>query len=158
MLQAILITAYKDFDSLIDIVSYFHEGFEIYIHIDKKHKPSKEIIDRINSFPQVKLLSFKYKVNYAGRNHLRCILHLAEEALKSEHVEYFHVISGQDFPVKPLSYFHKFVEENKSKDYLENFSLPNNQWQNGGMDRLELFSFYDLFDSKKHLSIIKMHL
>ena len=104
MNQAILITAYKNFDQLIDLDTYFNSGFEIFIHIDKKQHPSPDCIKKLYSFPQVKLVSLKYKVNYAGRNHLKSILHLSEEALKNKDNNYFHVISGQDFPVQPLFY------------------------------------------------------
>ena len=83
MKQGILITAYKNFEHLLDIVSFFDERFEIYIHIDKKSVINEGIIETIRSLPQVKLVSRKYKVNWGGINHLKCILHLAEEALKS---------------------------------------------------------------------------
>ncbi len=154
MNQAILITAYKNFDQLIDLVAYFNSGFEIFIHIDKKQNTPPDYLKKLYSFPQVKLVSFKYKVNYAGRNHLRSILHLSEEALKNRDNYYFHVISGQDFPVQPLSYFIEFGKKNKDSNFLEYFEMPNPQWENGGMDRVELFGFYDLLNAKTHLRFI----
>ena len=154
MTQALLITAYKNFNQLIELADYFDKGFEIYIHIDNKQTISSEYLQKLHSFSQVKLVSFKHKVNYAGRNHLKSILHLSEEALKNKNNYYFHVISGQDFPVQPLSYYFEFAQKNKETNFLEYFEMPNPQWENGGMDRLELFSFYDLLDAKKQLRII----
>jgi hypothetical protein len=42
MKQAILITAYKDFDYLIDFAkSLSNQGLRVYVHVDKKMKISK---------------------------------------------------------------------------------------------------------------------
>jgi hypothetical protein len=154
MKQAVLITAYKDFSLLTDILNYFSgDTFEFYIHIDKK---SKSDIENIKNIPtnNLKLLSRKFKINWGGINHLKCILLLAEEALKNKEIIFFHLISGQDFPVKELSYFD--VISNKKKDYLEYFEMPAKCWKNGGMDRVELYNFYDILDAKKHQKIISI--
>lgn len=148
-MQAILITAYKNFAQLTDIIQFFNAGFELYIHIDKKHKPDDSIINELQKYPQVKLISFKYTVNYAGLNHLKSILYLSEQALLNPNVQYIHSISGQDFPTKSLQYFQSFVKQNKTTNYLQYFKMPNKQWENGGMDRIELYNFYDVFDAKK---------
>ena len=46
MKQAILITAYKHFDHLYDIVTYFDDRFAIYMHIDKKTVVKANVIKR----------------------------------------------------------------------------------------------------------------
>ena len=81
MKQGILITAYKDFDHLLDIASFFDSNFEIYIHIDKKSVVAYNIIDSLHSLPQVKLVSRKYKVNWGGINHLKCIFDTPTDCL-----------------------------------------------------------------------------
>ena len=121
MKQGILISAYKNFDHLIDIVSFFDENFEIYIHIDKKSKVDGSIINTLHSFNIVKLISRKYLVNWGGLNHLKCILHLSEVALKSQELETFHLISGHDYPIKDISYFKDFFKTNKEKDFFSYF-------------------------------------
>ena len=47
MKQAILITAYKNFNHLIDLIDFFDDDFEIFIHIDKKSILEKTTIDNI---------------------------------------------------------------------------------------------------------------
>ena len=150
MKQGILITAYKNFEHLLDIVSFFDERFEIYIHIDKKSVINEGIIETIRSLPQVKLVSRKYKVNWGGINHLKCILHLAEEALKSKELQTFHLISGHDYPIKDCSYFIDFFKKKGNNNYLSHFEMPLKQWANGGMDRLEFYNLYDVMDAKKY--------
>jgi hypothetical protein len=152
--QAILITAYKDFRHLIDIINYFPpEGFEFYIHIDKKSKEDINILKNIKS-NNIKLVSKKYNVNWGGFNHLKCILFLASEALKNENIDYFHLISGQDFPIKGINYFQKGF--NLEKDYLGFIEMPVPYLKFGAMDRLEYFNFYDLFNAKKYPRVLKI--
>ncbi|GAA3641117.1 beta-1,6-N-acetylglucosaminyltransferase [Flavivirga jejuensis] len=153
MKQAILITAYKNFDHLIDIVTFFDNDFELFIHIDKKIKVEKRIIDKIKNIDNVKFLSREYSINWGGLNHLKAYLLLAKAALKNQENKYFHLISGQDFPVKDLSYFKNILNAPKLYDHLEFFEIPSSIWknQNGGLDRLEYYNFFDLIDAKKHI-------
>lgn len=152
MKQGILITAYKDFGHLMDIASCFDANFEIYIHIDKKSDISQDIMGRLQSFEQVKLVSRKYVVNWGGINHLKSILHLAKIALKSKELKVFHLISGHDYPIKKPAYFIVYFKSNPS-NYLSYFKLPSEKWPNG-MERLEYFNFYDWLDAKKYRHII----
>ncbi len=153
MKQAILITAYKNFKHLIDVVDFFDETFSIYIHIDKKSRIPQEVYKKLNNNSNVKLLSQKYTINWGGLNHLKCILFLAEIALKNEKTQFFHLISGQDFPIKDCLHFKKMESATKSNDYLEYFEIPNKQWgnENGGLDRVTYYHLFDVFDAKKHI-------
>jgi len=143
MRQAILITAYKDVPALIELVQSFGDGFNFYIHIDG----GKNIdVSTLRVFNNVKIYD-RYKVNWAGINHLKAILLLTDEALKNEENTFFHLITGEDFPIKSKS---EFLLLDQSKNYLENFKLPNDSWAgNGGLDRLAYYYLYDLFDAKK---------
>lgn len=148
MKQAILITAYKNFFHLKEIIEFFDENFELYIHIDRKSKISKKELISLRSYDIVKLVSQKYKVNWGGFNHLKSILFLTEEALKNHEILYFHLISGHDFPIKSKNYFLKFFE-NKKNEFINYFEVPKKGWANNdGMDRIEYFNFYDLLDAK----------
>lgn len=86
-------------------------------------------------------------VNWGSFNHLKSILFLSEQALDDKRNGYFHLITGQDFPIKPTRYF--FEELDTQKDYLEYFEMPEKRWPgNGGMDRLEYYLPYEIFDYK----------
>lgn len=147
MKQAILITAYTNFKHLLEIIKCFNSSFEFYIHIDKKSKASK-ILNVIKAQKNVKYINSKYSVNWGGYNHLKCILHLVNLALNNEDIQYFHLISGQDFPTKNPEYFTEFLTKNYGKDYLSYHEFPTDRWPNGGIDRIEYFNFYDVFNAK----------
>jgi hypothetical protein len=143
MKQAILITAYKDIPALVDLIQCLGAEFNFYIHLDR----SKNLnIESLSEFDNVRVFNH-YKVNWAGINHLKAILLLSSEALKNKENYFFHLITGEDFPIKSRS---EFAHLDISKNYLENFKLPNDSWAgNGGLDRLAYYYLYDVFDAKK---------
>ncbi|WP_279254351.1 beta-1,6-N-acetylglucosaminyltransferase [Candidatus Seongchinamella marina] len=149
--NAILITAYKNFDQLVELIRCFDldEDFNIYIHIDKRKRPDKVVTQKIESFSNVRLVSFKYSVNWGGLNYLKSYLHLSSEALKDQKNTYFHLITAQDFPASPISEFRKLLDCSEQKDYMINQRIPNKNWKGGGMERIEYFHFYDTFDVKE---------
>lgn len=148
MKHGILITAYKDIKQLKKLIGSFDDDFLLYIHIDKKSKLTTYDIETIRNSKNVAFLSQQFNVNWGGINHLKCILLLSKEAVKNTSIEYFHAISGQDFPVKTCNSIKSFLSENKGKEYLEHFELPAKNWANGGMDRISYFNFFDLFNAK----------
>ena len=142
---AILITAYKNVHQVIDIITYFDDRFHFYIHFDKKQLPQG--IDRLKAFSNVSVFS-RYTVNWGSINHLKAILFLSKEALKDPENNYFHLISGQDFPTRPVSHFFdtSLIENN----YLQHFPLPTKEWSgNGGLDRYAFYHLYDWIQGNK---------
>jgi len=142
MKQAILITAYKNFEHLKELIRFFDDPlFSIYIHIDLKSNINQEELITLQG-PNVKLVN-KYKVNWGGVNHLKSYLLLSELALENPDNSYFHLITGQDFPVKTLNKFKLFLkrEETIRRGYLRYERLPNKNWFRGGMDRLMYYNF-----------------
>lgn len=150
MKHAILITAYTNFEHLKDIVECFDVHFEIYIHIDKKSDIDSNTLEHLTTYSQVQLVSRKYNVNWGGINHLKCILYLAEEALKHPAVERFHVISGHDYPIKHNSYFIDYFNSHQQENYINYHELPSPKWPNGGLERLEYYNLYDVLDAKRY--------
>lgn len=149
MKQAILITAYKNYHHLEEIIQCFDANFELYIHLDKKSKISDIELANLRKYDTVKLLEQKYKVNWGGFNHLKSILYLTEQALKSSDSYYFHLISGHDFPIKKNTYLVDFFKNN-DKEYIECHSIPRIGWaNNGGLDRIEYYNLFDVLNAKR---------
>jgi hypothetical protein len=148
MKQAILITAYKNYHHLEEIIHCFDANFELYIHLDKKSKISDIELAKLRKYDSVKLVEQKYKVNWGGFNHLQSILYLSEQALKNPDNSYFHLITGHDFPIKKASYFVDFFKNNNN-EYIDYWTIPKiGGADNENMDRIEYYNFYDLWDFK----------
>ena len=160
MKQAILITAYKDFEQLKDLIREFDKNFNIYIHLDKKSTFKEKEINLIRKNDRVKFFDKKYKINWGGINHLKSYLLLAEKALMDVQNTHFHLITGQDYPIKNTEYFKKLLFNNTEDklDYLEYFKMSVSSWENGGMDRLVYYNFYDLFNFKSFFGKKCIHL
>lgn len=150
MKHAILITAYKNLSSIQNIIDFFDaDKFNFYIHIDKKSKLDGEIL--MKSYKNV-FVSSKYVVNWGGTNHLKAILELCIEALKDSQNQIFHLITAEDYPIKPEKCFMKLETD---KIYLEYMEIPSILWSgNGGMDRIDYFNFFDTFNAKKKLGLL----
>lgn len=148
MKQGILITAYSDFENIIDLLNFFDDDFYFFVHIDKKSTISDYLKVQIISDNKVKLLSQDFSVNWAGINHLHAILLLCKEAIKYPELEYFHLISGSDYPIKSLSYIKDFFKKNRSNNYIHSEPLPLKIWKHGGIDRVEYFHLYDYINAK----------
>lgn len=149
MKQGVLVIAHKNFEQLKKLIEFFDDDFYLYIHLDKKSKFSKAEIEALQTTRNVSFLSKQLSVNWGGGSLLKAILLLSKEALKNESIEYFHLISGQDFPVKSCAYMKNYLIEHRGKDFLEHFELPAERWvYDGGLYRVLHFHFYDLFNAR----------
>lgn len=151
-MQAILITAYKNYNHIEDLIHFFDESFNIYIHIDKKSLISKEDIQKLSLDKRVKYLSQEHKINWGGINHLKAILELANIAIENPENSHFHLITGHDYPIVSLDEFHKFMKNNQDRDFMEYFTLPYSNWPENGMDRLSRYNMYDWVDGRTGLN------
>lgn len=136
MKQAILITAYTQLEFLKEIIDFFDDDFDFFIHIDKKSKIGNlSFLDR----PNVKVYS-KYRIQWGSENHLRAIVFLMEEACRIGGYSYYHLITGSDYPIQPLAEFKScFGVENKY-NYMEWYELPRASWvMEGGLERVKYY-------------------
>ena len=161
MKQAILITAYKNYHHLEEIIHCLDANFELYIHLDKKSEISEVELATLREYKIVKLVEQKYKVNWGGFNHLKSILYLTEQALKNPENQYFHLITGHDFPIKNSDYFADFFKKNKNLEFINYFNFPDatSGWPgNNGLDRIEYYNFHDIWNFKiqKHYEKITL--
>lgn len=136
MRQAILITAYHDYQQLKRLVDYFDSDFEIFIHLDQR---SPRLPDNIRSLSNVHIFQ-RYRVYWGSTNHLRAILLLMREALKDKGLVFFHLITGNDYPIPSLSAFSSFCEAHRNDNFLEFFKLPRPLWDSeGGLARVNYY-------------------
>jgi len=79
------------------------DWIHIFIHIDKKF----EITQFVKSVPQNKNITFldnRIEVNWGGFSQVQATLNLLDASLQfGEHFDRFCLLSGSDFPIKPLN-------------------------------------------------------
>jgi hypothetical protein len=54
---------------------------------------------------------------------------------------YFVLISGQDFPLRPVDEILAFFEEAGTRSYVEHWPLPTPRWRFGGRDRTDFYTY-----------------
>ncbi len=147
MKHAILILAHDNVQHLNDIVRWFDDDFDIYIHIDKKSN-----IDHSQLPCNTNLHIYKkYYIHWGGINIIKATLFLLRKASSLYSYNYYHLISGSDIPTKDINCFKSFFL-NSTHSFVDYFPLPYKNWiGNGGMDRITKFWFFNnLTDIRKH--------
>lgn len=159
-LWTLVIQAHKNFEQLYHLVEYFRTDCYVFIHIDKKSDFKQEQITQLKKMDQVKGVYEKYSVHWGGFSILESELFLIKEAMKYSEIAYFHLISAQDYPIKPLSFFVSFFSHS-DKDYLSFEHVPNQNFDKNTYWRYDYYFPFDYFqrtekDHKRIDKIIKL--
>ncbi len=97
-MHAVLITAYKDFDTLAALIDRLRaDEFTVLVHIDAKSDVPKGFVESL--VEREIFVSRRHRIDWGSYTHLRAIVDLMSEALRDPDVEYLHTISGQDWPL-----------------------------------------------------------
>lgn len=145
MKHAILITAYENWDYLLQFVNKFNRCFNIYIHIDAKSDFPLFYKQRLEEIENVMYINQVYKINWGSMAHVDAILHLCKKAYQNPQNQMFHLLSGCDFLTQSAECVRNL---NSQYSYMEWFSLPDNRWENGGLDRIRLYHHLDRLNLK----------
>ena len=125
--HAYLILAHKSdyvFRSLLRMID--DERNDIFIHMDKKNPTYKESetagIVRKSRVYHCKPL----KCTWGAFSIVKAELSLLHLATGTDHYSYYHLLSGQDLPIKSQDTIHKFLELNSGKEFIGFDSLQFN--------------------------------
>lgn len=104
--QCVVITAYKEPETLRELLRILNEKFYCFVHIDKKVEVEFESVK--SEFRDVSFIS-KYEVNWGGYEHLRGIVDMLAQTLDYKY-SYVHIISGEDFPTQDVGEIERYFE------------------------------------------------
>ncbi len=148
MKHAVIILAHKDYSFLCRLVNYFTNDCELFIHVDKKSVITPKEINQLSAYSQVKYVCQKYAVHWGGFTMLKTELYMLRLAMKLSTVDYFHLLSGQDYPVKPLKLFLSYFEKNKGRSFLDFNHIPFFERDGNTNIRFQYYMPYDFIDGK----------
>lgn len=149
-MQGIIITAYKNLDQVAELAGLLAQKFYVYIHVDRRVDSAQ--VEKFRDDIQgggIWVFSL-YHVNWGGSNHLKAILYLMHEMLSNyPDVGYIHIISGQDWPTRPVAEIYDFFDENP-EIYICSESLNDQSVKNLKRIRAwqKYYSFLDICDYK----------
>lgn len=149
MKQAILILVHKNVPQVCKLISYFQGQCEIFIHVDKSSSISKEDLSVLANMQGVKGVYRKYKIHWAGHSILKAELYLLQKALELGTSDYFHLLSGQDYPIRPLEDFLYFFSHTTSLGFVNCQHLPCPATDNNTYYRMQHFVLSDFINTKE---------
>lgn len=136
MRMAIIIQCHNRSNQINQLIDFFNEDWiDLYIHVDSK----SNIIKEINIKENVNLVKDRVDVRWGTFSQCEATLKAFKLISESKiRYKYIHLISGEDFPVKSLKYFHDYFST-QSCNFIEYSVLPNPELVKNGMDRFQVY-------------------
>lgn len=111
------------------IMNLYHRDFDFYIHVDKKFNIKTHLF--LESLPNVYFINNRVDVKWAGFSTVTAIFECIKEIVATGiQYDFINFLSGQDYPIKPVAYIHKFFKDNIGKEFLSYRDIKND-WKEG---------------------------
>lgn len=147
MKQAIILLIHKDIKQVEKLVNYFQSKCDIFIHVDRKSGITDTDLNNLKTMPGVIDVYRKYNIHWGGFSILKTEMFMLKRAIEYSDFNYVHLLSGQDYPIKPLSFFlNKF--DNEYEDYIACSHMPNPNADENTFRRFQFYFFLDWFKPK----------
>ncbi len=142
--------AHKRISHVIRLAAYFKRQCDVFISLDKKGTYDADELQTLESMPQVKGVFADYEVNWGGSSVLDSEMALIRAACRNSNYDYYHLISGQDYPIRPLSAFLDYFEQNAGREFLQYIHIPHPKWEHGTYQRFQYYYPYDYAVNKEN--------
>ncbi|MDE5680304.1 MAG: hypothetical protein K2I01_07765, partial [Lachnospiraceae bacterium] len=148
MRHAMLITAYKDMNLLYELCKIYCDKFDFdcFIHIDKRTKVKKEVVNKLRSIGNVVVVQ-KYKVKWGSYYHPMAFVYLLQLA-QTEQYDFYHCISANTFVGKNKKQFYDFFEEHKNNNFVEIISFKGNESEAAISEWYKYYHYPFLYDKR----------
>ena len=119
-----------------------HQSSYFFVHIDKKANLDDFLF--LKKYPTVFFVQKRVNINWGGFSHTRAIVNSMKQVISSEmRFDYINLLSGQDYPVKPIARFCDFLQQNPGRCFME-YRLPGDKWLEEAQARMNKYHFTDL--------------
>lgn len=137
---AYIISAYKYPRQLIRLVNSLNTpSASFFIHIDKKTDDPTyhKMVNGLSGYPNIYFLK-RHMCYWGDFGHVQATIEGINEIIRRKILfDYVVLLTGQDYPIKTNEQIKTFFEKSGSKSYMEYFPLPCENWEGGGIDRIE---------------------
>jgi len=118
-----------------------HDDSDIYIQLDKKANIAD--FQHIANIGNVWFVDNRVKTEWGDYSIIKSTL-IGFEYILNTGIDYCHInlLSGQDYPLQPISAIHEFFFANTDKTFMRSLSIADNEWEDGKL-RFESYSFGD---------------
>lgn len=155
MKQAIILLIHKDVKQAERLINYFQGKCDIFIHVDRKSGITESDINNLKTMQGVIDVYRTYNIHWGGFSILKAELFMLKRAIEYSDFYYIHLLSGQDYPIKPLSLFlDKF--DNNNDDYISCSHMPTPNIDENTFRRFQFYFFMDWLKPKTEEEIENM--
>jgi hypothetical protein len=141
MKLAIVILAHDRPDQLALLLSALrHPQARVYLHLDRR----AELAPFAKALEDADLGEIALLPRHATRWGSAALVDAALEGLVHgvrDDCDHFTLISGRDFPLRPVAEIVAFFDQAGSRSYLEAFPLPTPRWRFEGRDRTDFYTY-----------------
>src|ERR1700733_4068868 len=118
MRVACIIMAHKEPQQIERLIKKFSRfPYDFYIHIDKKIDMGP--FDYLAAIPNVRFVQKRIRVRWASYSFLHAVLQTFNEILGNVmKYDFISVMSGQDYPIKPVDQMFQTLENNSEKNFI----------------------------------------
>lgn len=118
--HAYLILAHKNFRQLRKLIELLDDDRnDIFVHVDAKAEDfDPELFKNAATRSGLTFLPKRISVNWGGVSIMRSELALLKAATAAGHYDYYHLLSGQDLPIKSQDYIHDFFYTHKGTEFV----------------------------------------
>jgi Core-2/I-Branching enzyme len=141
---AYIVSAYKLPEQLTRLVTRLSTPRSSFlIHVDRKTEQAtyRRIVDSLSPLPNVQFLE-RHRCDYGGFGHVKATIKGIHELFRQRlPFDYVILLTGQDYPIKSNRQIADFFSGHDGRSFMEYFALPSEEWQHGGMDRIQSWHF-----------------
>ena len=148
MTLACIVLAHRAPEQLAVLLSALrHPQVRVYVHVDRRTslQPFAEALEAAEPRDVVQLP--RHYGRWGGIGIVDAALSGLAQGI-ADGCDYFVLLSGQDFPLRPMGEIVEFVREAGSRSYIEHFALPAPHWRFDGRDRTDFYT-YDLLGRRE---------
>lgn len=127
-------------------------GSAVCLHYDLKggDAPIREIKERLGHLADHLIIPKRVHVAWGEWSIIQATLNGIEALLGSgQPLDYIHLMSGSDYPIRPITEFREFLHRNAGVDFIESHPIARKQWVKDGLSR-ERYQYRHFFNFKSH--------
>jgi hypothetical protein len=114
-----------------------HEDADFYIHLDKRSDAM--IFSTLGRLPRVQFVRKRLATRWASHQFTEASVQGFREILATGvQYDFINLLSGQDYPIKPVNTIHRFLSENIGHSFLS-FEREGSDWWKIAAGRVELY-------------------
>jgi Core-2/I-Branching enzyme len=139
MRVACIIMAHKEPQQIERFIKRFSLfPYDFYIHIDKKIDLGQ--FNYLAAIPNVRFVQKRIRVRWASYSFLHAVLQTFKEILgNGVKYDFISVMSGQDYPIKPVASMFQSLENNSGKNFIS--YDEDDEWWRHAISRISKYHF-----------------